>query len=259
MDIATAKALSNKLQISIDCIVREEYEILLLKEIFESKYGTKLVFKGGTSLRLAYGSPRYSEDLDFTMLEEFGANSFIEFLKNVANKYKENIAIEAEIEKFYTIFAIVKVRENFLNRDFSIKIEISKRKGKWIKEKDFTPHHNAPFVRTRVHNKTRSETSKCPDRKVVGAGFTDKVIKSEVSPLTVLARVATLLSILREKKDALKHRKAARDIFDYWYINQLLRKEAKIDLSGYDKMLVKSELHRLLAKPYWRVVDSWLE
>jgi len=225
MDIATAKALSNKLQISIDCIVREEYEILLLKEIFESEYGTKLVFKGGTSLRLAYSSPRYSEDLDFTMLEEFGANNFIEFLKNVVNKYKENIAIEAEIEKFYTIFAIVKVRENFLNRAFSIKIEISKRKGKWIKEKDFT----------------------------------DRVIKSEVSPLTVLARVATLLSILREKKDALKHREAARDIFDYWYINQLLKKEAKIDLSGYDKMLVKSELHRLLAKPYWRVVDSWLE
>jgi len=225
MDIATAKALSNKLQISIDCIVREEYEILLLKEIFESEYGTKLVFKGGTTLRLAYGSPRYSEDLDFTMLEEFGANSFIEFLKNVANKYKETIAIEAEIEKFYTVFAIVRVRENFLNRAFSIKIEISKRKGKWIKEKDFT----------------------------------DKVIKSEVSPLTVLARVATLSSILLDKKDALKHRKAARDIFDYWYINQLFRKEAKIDLSGYDKMLVKSELHRLLAKPYWRVVDSWLE
>ena len=65
MDIATAKVLSNKLQISIDCIVREEYEILLLKEIFESEYGTKLVFKGGTALRLAYGSPRYSEDLDF--------------------------------------------------------------------------------------------------------------------------------------------------------------------------------------------------
>jgi len=225
MDIATARGLSNKLQISIDCIVREEYEILLLKEIFESEYGTKLVFKGGTSLRLAYGSSRYSEDLDFTILEEFGANSFIEFLKNVANKYKENITIEAEIEKFYTIFAIVKVRENFLNHAFSIKIEISKRKGKWIKEKDFT----------------------------------DKVIRSEVSPLTVLARVATLLSILREKKDALKHREAARDIFDYWYINQLLRKEAKIDLSGYDKAQVKSELHRLLTKPYWRVVDSWLE
>ena len=225
MDIATAKALSNRLQVSIDCIVREEYEILLLKEIFESEYGTKLVFKGGTTLRLAYGSPRYSEDLDFTMLEEFGAKSFIEFLKNVANKYKETIAIEAEIEKFYTVFAIVRVRENFLNRAFSIKIEISKRKGKWIKEKDFT----------------------------------DKVIKSEVSPLTVLARVATLSSILLDKKDALKHRKAARDIFDYWYINQLFKKEAKIDLSGYDKMLVKNELHRLLAKPYWRVVDSWLE
>lgn len=225
MDIATAKALSNKLQISIDCIVREEYEILLLKEISESEYGTKLVFKGGTALRLAYGSSRYSEDLDFTMLEEFNASAFIEFLRKVANRYKETITIEAAIEKFYTVFAIAKVRENYLNRAFSIKIEISKRKRKWLKGKDYI----------------------------------DKVIKGEVSPLTVLARVATLSSILREKKDALKHRKAARDIFDYWYIHQLLKKEVKIDLSGYDKTQVKSELHRLLAKPYWRVVDSWLE
>jgi len=36
----------------------------------------------------------------------------------------------------------------------------------------FTPHPNAPFVRTRVHGKARSEILKCPDRKVVGAGFT---------------------------------------------------------------------------------------
>ena len=225
MDIATAKVLSNKLQISIDCIVREEYEILLLKEIFESEYGTKLVFKGGTALRLAYGSPRYSEDLDFTMLEDFDADTFIKFLKKVVNKYKGTITLEAAIEKFFTVFAIAKVRENFLSRAFSIKIEISKRKRKLVKEKDYK----------------------------------DMVIKSEASPLTVLARVAMLPFILLEKKDALKHRKAARDIFDYWYIHQLLKKEVTIDLSGYDKREVKSELHRLLAKPYWRVIDSWLE
>lgn len=225
MDIATARILSNRLQISIDCIVREEYEILLLKEIFESEYGTKIVFKGGTSLRLAYGSSRFSEDLDFTMLEEFDANNFIKFLKKMANRYEETITIETAIEKYYTVFVIAKVRENFLNRAFSIKIEISKREREWVKERDYT----------------------------------DKVIKSEVSPLTVLARVATLSSILREKKDALKNRKVARDIFDYWYIHQLLKKEVKIDLLGYDKRQVKSELHRLLTKPYWRVIDSWLE
>ena len=49
----------------------------------------------------------------------------------------------------------------------------------------FTPHPNAPFVRTRVHGKARSEILKCPDRKsstklvldkVVGAGFTKSIL-----------------------------------------------------------------------------------
>lgn len=35
MDLTTAQTFSQKLQISIDQVVREEYEILLLKEIFE--------------------------------------------------------------------------------------------------------------------------------------------------------------------------------------------------------------------------------
>ena len=57
----------------------------------------------------------------------------------------------------------------------------------------------------------------------------------------------------------MKNRKVARDIFDYWFINQLLKKEVKVDFSGYDKQEVLSELHKLLVKPYWRVIDSWLE
>ena len=81
----------------------------------------------------------------------------------------------------------------------------------------------------------------------------------EVAPLTVLARVANLEVILREKEDALKNRKAARDVFDYWFINQLLKKEVKVDYSGYDKQAVLSELHKLLAKTHWRLIDLWLE
>lgn len=224
MDISTARSLSQKLQISTDYIVREEYEILLLKELFESEYGTSLVLKGGTALRLVYNSARFSEDLDFTLIKEIDRKKFINFLKEMRKKYPTMISIEPT-DKFYTIFALVRIKEDYLDRSFSIKIEISKRKGKWVKEKDYT----------------------------------ELIIKSEVTPLTVLAQVTSLERILKEKEDALKNRKAARDTFDYWYINQLLKKEVKVDFSGFDKKYAKSELHKLLKRPYWRIVDSWLE
>lgn len=130
------------------------------------------------------------------------------------------------MRKSYTVFALAKIKEDFLSRVLSIKIDISKRKGKWAKSKDYT----------------------------------EKVLTSETTPLTVLARIASLDMILREKEDALKNRKAARDIFDYWFINQLLkRRDVKPDFTGHDRRNAKSELHRLLPKHYWRVVDTWLE
>jgi len=224
MDIYTAKALADRLQTSIDAVVREEYEVLLLKELFESEFGAHFVFKGGTALRLAYGSPRVSEDLDFTAIGDFDVEKFIEFLQRVGKRYPQFVSLEAR-EKFYTVFALAKIKEDFLSRAFPVKIEISKRKGKLEKDSDYS----------------------------------EKVITSEATPLTVLARVASLEVILREKKDALKNRRAARDVFDYWFINQLLKKEVKPDFSGYDTQQAKGELHRLLPKPYWRLVDSWLE
>lgn len=224
MDLSTAQSLSQKLQISQDFVVREEYEILFLKEIFESEYGSSLVFKGGTCLRLAYNSPRFSEDLDFTLIAEINREEFVNFLKEIGKKYPVVTDIET-IEKFYTVFALVKIKEDYLDRSFSIKIEVSKREGSWVKDKDLS----------------------------------QKVIRSEVTPLTVLAQVASLKRLLEEKEDAIKNRKAARDVFDFWYINQLLKREVKSDFAGYDKEQTKSELHRLLPRNYWRLVDSWLE
>ena len=223
MDKPTAELLAKKIQISKDYIVREEYEMLLLKEIFESEFGSSLMFKGGTALRLAYNSPRFSEDLDFSLINKIDAGKFIEFIKGVG-KYPGIVNIETH-EKHYTVFVLIKIKVEYLDRTFSIKIEISKRAGGWLKEKDYS----------------------------------DKVIKSEVAPLTVLVRVASLEVILTEKKYALKNRKVARDVFDYWFINQLLKKEVKVDFSGYDKTQALSELHTMLARPYWRLIDSWLE
>lgn len=224
MDKSTAQAVAKEVQISVDYIVREEYEMILLKEIMESEFGSSLVFKGGTALRLAYNSPRFSEDLDFNLISEIDGEKFLTFLKKVSKKYPNIMGVESR-EKFYTVFALVRIEVEYLGRPFSIKIEVSKRDVGWIQNKDYS----------------------------------DKLIHSAVAPLNVLARVAGLEAIMSEKKDALKNRKVARDVFDYWYLHQLLKKEIKPDFTGFDREAAISELHKLLPRTYWRVVDLWLE
>jgi len=48
-----------------ESILREYLQYKILNSIFNSEYGNKLAFLGGTALRILYGSSRFSEDLDF--------------------------------------------------------------------------------------------------------------------------------------------------------------------------------------------------
>lgn len=46
-------------------LLREYLQYRILRLIYRSKHGQKLVFLGGTCLRLIHNNPRFSEDLDF--------------------------------------------------------------------------------------------------------------------------------------------------------------------------------------------------
>ena len=46
-------------------LLREYLQYEILRSIFQSKYGHKYTFLGGTCLRIVYGTERFSEDLDF--------------------------------------------------------------------------------------------------------------------------------------------------------------------------------------------------
>lgn len=63
-------------------VVREYAQHLFLTELYQLSGAAKLLFKGGTALRIVYNSPRFSEDLDFSL---FGvptseASKFVEDL-----------------------------------------------------------------------------------------------------------------------------------------------------------------------------------
>src|SRR3989344_2958477 len=52
-------------------IVREYFQHFFLSELYKLLDSEKVLFKGGTALRIIYNSPRFSEDLDFSVLATF--------------------------------------------------------------------------------------------------------------------------------------------------------------------------------------------
>lgn len=49
-------------------VLKEAIQIVFLEELYKLPESEEIVFQGGTCIRLAYGGPRYSDDLDFVTL-----------------------------------------------------------------------------------------------------------------------------------------------------------------------------------------------
>lgn len=89
-------------------VIREYLQVLILKAIYQSKYGKKLSFVGGTCLRICYNLKRYSEDLDFTLDRKTPQYSFQElneiiagFLKHTDFEVDLNIQEEKTVQKSF--------------------------------------------------------------------------------------------------------------------------------------------------------------
>jgi len=92
--------------------IRSENEILnALKEIFQEitllglyrgDFFSKAVFYGGTSLRILYGLNRFSEDLDFSLLEknkDFNIENYFKYITNEFEAHGISIELRKKIKK----------------------------------------------------------------------------------------------------------------------------------------------------------------
>lgn len=89
------------MRISPEQVFREYWEMTLLKELSEESWSVSLGFKGGTALRLAYGSPRFSDDIYFTLLQSLKATIFFTWADKISGKYK--LEITDSVDKRNTI------------------------------------------------------------------------------------------------------------------------------------------------------------
>ena len=95
--------------------------VKILKDVYsDEKLGRFLGFKGETACYLFYNLPRFSVDLDFTLLDQEKKDEVFERVKNILEKYGK---LKEVREKRFTLFFLLFYKQEAKN----IKVEISKR------------------------------------------------------------------------------------------------------------------------------------
>jgi len=194
-------------QTDIENVAREYCQHLFLSFLYQQAEAERLLFKGGTALRVILKSPRFSEDLDFTgsgILQETIEELFARTLLEV-----ERTGLKVEIvETKKTTGGYLGIATFFLH-DLKIKIqiEVSLRNEKRLKG-----------IRT--------------------------LIQSNYLPAYTLVHLP-IENIISGKLEALFNRKKPRDFYDYYFLlvgNYPLIKESK-NLKKVQEMLQDSEIN----------------
>jgi predicted nucleotidyltransferase component of viral defense system len=220
MEQVIAEQKTSELKIDKTQVVREYWELIVLKGIYESPYGRHLIFKGGTALRLSYGSPRFSEDLDFSLTKDVLKGKFSSFIKKIISPFPEMTLTDLE-EKYYTYLAEIKVTQNYLPFPFRIKIEISKREAK-----DYQ--------------------------------WELKLLNSPTTIVQIMGQVATLEQIYKDKLACLKGRGKPKDFFDLWYVSEKLKIPYTPKKISYKKEFVR-DLRKYLPRDFWSAVERLIK
>ncbi len=122
-------------------IVREYFQHVFLENLYKLPEAERLLFKGGTALRIIYGSPRFSEDLDFSFFgvrphetKEAVEGLFIKVLASI-----EQLGVQVELgdksnstRKGEGYFGVATFRM-FDYQPIGVEINISGRNGRDIR------------------------------------------------------------------------------------------------------------------------------
>ncbi len=218
MELSIATKLATELGINVEFVVREFWEMAVLEVLLGTEVGDRLVFKGGTALRLAYGSPRFSDDMDFSVSRVVSFREFTTAAQRVVHRYQE-LELTDLVEKRRTLLAEFRVRDSAIGRPVRQVVEVSRR---------------SPGS---LEHELRLLTSSC-------------------SPLRVLALVATPVAIWQEKLAALRSRRSPRDLFDLWFLGQTLGRKLPNDTPEFDPRVLRRDLRMYLPRRFYPVVED---
>jgi len=131
----TAKNLESftkKLQTNTRNVIREYSQHLFLSHLYQVKGSERLLFKGGTALRIVYSSPRFSEDLDFTGIQITQNEVESLFAETLSVLEQTGIPVKLNTATDTTGGYIGNATLSIYNHKIDVHIEVSLRKGKPI-------------------------------------------------------------------------------------------------------------------------------
>jgi len=145
------KDFSTKYQTSELNVRREYIQHLFLSYFYRHPKSSKIYFKGGTALRIIYRSPRFSEDLDFSLSEVTIDQIEDIVIDTIREIEREGIKIGIKESKKTTGGYLAIISFSLQGQKIDIKLEISQRKEKNIGEiitiiNDYIPPYNMTAI-----------------------------------------------------------------------------------------------------------------
>jgi len=104
-----------------DLVRQEQFEIEVLEYLNRKRFLDKIVFGGGTMIRLCYGLDRFSADLDFWITKKLDTAKLFGEIKNYLS---QNYTLTDAQNKYYTMLFELK------SKDYPRRLKIEIRKEK---------------------------------------------------------------------------------------------------------------------------------
>jgi len=162
-----------------------------------------MVLKGGTGIRKAYiGDYRFSDDLDFTLLEVVAKKELEALIKESVKKTKEESGINFSED--------IGFQENDNGFEIDVYFQIMQGGGS----------------RTRI----KIDITKSGNEKILLPLKTKRIIHPYSDDLKVEVRVYSLEEIVVEKVRSLFQRTRPRDLYDVWYLWDEVDKRKVLDI-----------------------------
>lgn len=169
---ANLEQFTKRVQTKLENVVREYCQHLFLSFLYQQSGSERLLFKGGTALRIIFHSPRYSEDLDFTGVKITQHEIEELFTGTLANIERSGIYVEIKEAKHTTGGYLGIIEFDVYDKRTEIYFEVSLRNSKIIKgissliENDYIPVYtliHLPKVEI-IKGKMRALINRCKPR-----------------------------------------------------------------------------------------------
>ena len=204
-DTTSAEGASNGL--------REVMQEIALAGLYRGGFFDRAAFYGGTCLRIFYGLPRFSEDLDFSLLEQDADFSLEPYFKAVKEEFS---ALGLDVS--------IAIKEKTVQRGI---------------ESAFLKNNTQVFDLAVQLNKTIKIKFEVDTLPPPGFGTEEKLL---LEPFSFYAKCFVLPDLFAGKMHALlfrrwKHRIKGRDWFDFeWYV----KKGVPLNLSHFAQRAMQS-------------------